>query len=165
MQQAPLVDGVAFDPFSLLQNGLASPEVDIGRGEIAEALVVALVIVVIDEDVDPVFEITRQEVVLEQDAVLERLMPALDLALGLRMKRSAADMAHAVGVDPFGEFAGDVGRPVVAEQFWLVQHPVRRQGFWDRLRPDLREGLAHLVGLTMRRICGEASVAFRLSVV
>jgi hypothetical protein len=30
-------------------------------------------------------------------------------------------MAHAVGVDPFGEFAGDVGRPVVAEQFWLVQ--------------------------------------------
>ena len=35
----------------------------------------------------------------------------------------AADMAHAVGIDPFGEFSCDVRRPVVAEQFWLVQHP------------------------------------------
>jgi hypothetical protein len=42
---------------------------------------------------------------------------------------------------------------------------VRRQGFWDRWRPDLREGLAHLVGLIMRRIFGEASAAFQLSFV
>ncbi len=35
--------------------------------------------------------------------------------------------------------------------------------FWARLRPDLREDLAHLVCLIMRRICGEASVAFRWS--
>ncbi len=42
---------------------------------------------------------------------------------------------------------------------------VRRQGFWDRWLPELREGLAHLVGLIMRRICGEASVAFRWSFV
>ncbi len=38
---------------------------------------------------------------------------------------------------------------------------VRRQGFWDRWRPELREDLAHLVGLIMRRIWGEASIAFR----
>ncbi|MEM6889180.1 MAG: hypothetical protein AAF636_13680 [Pseudomonadota bacterium] len=31
----------------------------------------------------------------------------------------------------------------------------------ERRRPELREGVAHLVGLIMRRICGEASVAFR----
>ncbi|WP_430448937.1 TetR/AcrR family transcriptional regulator [Rhodophyticola sp.] len=40
---------------------------------------------------------------------------------------------------------------------------VRRQGFWDRWLPKLREGLAHLFGLIMRRICCEASVAFRWS--
>jgi hypothetical protein len=42
---------------------------------------------------------------------------------------------------------------------------VRRQGFWDRWLPDLRECLAHLIGLIMRRICGEASAAFRWSFV
>jgi hypothetical protein len=45
--------------------------------------VVAPVIVVIDEATDVRFEVTRQVVVFEQDAVLERLMPTLDLALGL----------------------------------------------------------------------------------
>ena len=40
---------------------------------------------------------------------------------------------------------------------------VRRQSFWVRRRPDLRECLAHPFGLIMRRICGEASVAFRWS--
>jgi hypothetical protein len=34
---------------------------------------------------DLTFEIAGQVIVLEQDAVLERLMPALDLALGLRV--------------------------------------------------------------------------------
>ncbi len=42
---------------------------------------------------------------------------------------------------------------------------VRCQGFWDRWLPELREGLAHLFGLIMRRICGEASAGLRLSVV
>ena len=48
------------------------------------------VIVVIDEARDLGFEIIRQVVVLEQNAVLERLVPALDLALGLRMAQGAA---------------------------------------------------------------------------
>ena len=43
----------------------------------------------IDELFDVGFKIARQVVVFQQDAVLERLMPAFDLALGLRMKRSA----------------------------------------------------------------------------
>ncbi len=42
---------------------------------------------------------------------------------------------------------------------------VRRQSYWASWRPDLREGLAHLVGLIMRRICGEASAGFRWSFV
>ena len=42
-------DGVAFDPFSFHQDGLAAPEVDIGRREVFRALVIAVVVVVIDE--------------------------------------------------------------------------------------------------------------------
>ena len=46
---------------------------------------VTALIVVLDETRDLGFEITGQVIVLEQNAVLERLVPALDLALGLRM--------------------------------------------------------------------------------
>ena len=61
-------------------------------------------------------QIAGQVVVLEQDAVLQRLMPALDLALRLRMVGRAADMAHALVVQPCGEILTDVGRAIVAEQ-------------------------------------------------
>ena len=50
---------------------------------------IALVVVVLDEGVDLGFEIARQEVVFEQDAVLEGLMPPLDFALAF-----ADDMVH-----------------------------------------------------------------------
>ena len=79
MKQAPGFDGLPFDPFSLLQDGLAASEVDIGRSKVLQALVVAPVIVMIDEGVDLQPEITGQVVVLQQDAVLQGLMPALDL--------------------------------------------------------------------------------------
>ncbi len=69
-------------------------EVDVGRGEIVEALVVAAVVVVLDERRDLLLEITRQEVVFEQDAVLQRLVPSLDLALGLGMAGRTARMFH-----------------------------------------------------------------------
>jgi len=45
-----------------------------------------------------------------------------------------------------------------------MRKTVRRQGFWDQWRPELRESLAHLVALIMRRVRGDASVAFRASV-
>ena len=47
----------------------------------------------------------------------------------------------------------------VSVAIWSTRH-VRRQGFWDRWRRDLREGLAHLVGLIMRRMrCWRAAGA------
>ena len=46
---------------------------------------VAPVVVVLNEGRDLRLKVARQEVVFEQDAVLERLVPALDLALGLGM--------------------------------------------------------------------------------
>src|SRR5262252_3713129 len=47
---------------------------------------------------------------------LERLMPALDLALGLRVEGRAADMTHAPIREPIRQVAGDVTRSVVAQQ-------------------------------------------------
>ena len=85
MSQAPAFDCLAFHLLPFEQNGLASSEVDIGGGEVAQALVVALVVVVGDEGVDLGFEGAGQAVVLQQYPVLQRLVPAFDLALGLGM--------------------------------------------------------------------------------
>ncbi len=57
MKQAPVFEGLPFDPFSLFQNGLPTPEIDIGRCEVPQAFMVASVIVVIDEGIDLLVEI------------------------------------------------------------------------------------------------------------
>ena len=101
--QAPFVDGVLFDPFSLLQDLIAAPEVDVGWGQVLQAFVVSFVIVVADELADLSLEITGQEVVFQQDAVLQGLMPTLDLALGLRMIRRTSNVIHTVFVKPFSQ--------------------------------------------------------------
>ena len=77
MKQAPGFDGLSFDPFSLFQNGLAAPEVDIGRGEVLQALVVAPMVVIIDKGIDRLPEITGHVVVFQQDAVLQGLVPTM----------------------------------------------------------------------------------------
>ena len=51
---------------------------------------IAGMVVTRHEGRDLAFEIAGQVVVLKQDVVLERLMPALDLALGLRVVGGAA---------------------------------------------------------------------------
>ena len=66
----------------------------IGGRDVVEALVVAVVVVMIDEFRDAVFEIAGQVVVLQQDAVLEGLMPTLDLALCLGMIWRATDVPY-----------------------------------------------------------------------
>src|SRR6266508_4588915 len=96
MVQASDLDCLSFDPFSFKQDGLTASEVDVGRGEVGDALVVSQVIVVGDEVADLGFEIAGQVVVLKQNAVLQRLMPSLDLALCLGMQRCATDMIHAL---------------------------------------------------------------------
>ena len=96
MKQAALSYSFAFDPFPFQHDDIAAPEVDIGWCEIADALMVAAMVVMINEGRDLLLEITRQEVVFEQDAVLQRLVPSLDLALGLRMAGRPARMFHAL---------------------------------------------------------------------
>lgn len=62
VQQAPLVDGVALDPFFYVQDGVAASEVDVGRREIAETFVLAPVIVVVDKSVELRLQVARQKV-------------------------------------------------------------------------------------------------------
>ena len=71
------------------------------------------VIVVLGEAPDLGFEITGQIIVFEQNAVLERLVPALDLALGLRMARGAANQR--VTLDPPDKSVGR-GRPSLPDE-------------------------------------------------
>jgi hypothetical protein len=66
--QAAVGDGLSFDPFSFCQDGATPPVVDVGRGEIVDALVVSAVVVVGNEGFDLGFEIAGQEVIFQQAA-------------------------------------------------------------------------------------------------
>ena len=114
--QAPMLDGLSFDPFTLFDDGWGPAEVGVGRGHVCQALMIAPVVVVLDEGADLGLEVAGQEVVLEQDAVLHGLVPALDLALGLGMHGSAPDMAHGVTLDIVSQLGGDIAGAIVAEQ-------------------------------------------------
>ena len=57
MVQAAVLDSQFLDPVPAFNDGGIAPEVGIGGGYIGEALVVAAVVVVIDEGADVVFEI------------------------------------------------------------------------------------------------------------
>ena len=83
--QAPMFDGLSLDPFALLDDGWRLAEVGVGGGHVAQRFVVTPVIVVLDEGFDLGLEVAGEEVVFQQDPVLQGLMPALDLALGLRV--------------------------------------------------------------------------------
>ena len=94
--QAPIFDGLSFDPFPLFDDGWCPAEVGVGGRHVAEALVVALVVVVLDEGLDLGLKVTGQEVIFQQDAVFQGLVLAFDLALGLGVTRGAAHVAHLV---------------------------------------------------------------------
>ena len=52
MLQAPMLDGLSLDPFALFDDGWGSAEVGIGGRDVVQALVVALVVVLLDERLD-----------------------------------------------------------------------------------------------------------------
>ena len=52
-----MLDGLPFDPFSLIDDAFGSTEVGIGGRYVVEALVITLVVVVFDERLDLVFKI------------------------------------------------------------------------------------------------------------
>jgi len=121
--QAAVLDGLVFDASPLSQDGFTATEVDVSWGEVADALVVAMVVVVVDEGGNGCFEFALEEVVFQQDAVLQSLVPALDFALGLGMHWRAANMFHAFVFEVFGQILGDVRRAIIAELARFVPNP------------------------------------------
>ncbi len=103
--QASRFERLSFDPFALFQSGFVPSEVDVGGCDVVDALVVTLMVVVIDEGLDLRLKIARQEVVFQQDAVLQGLVPSFDFALGLRMVRCAPRVLHAFVFQPCGQVA------------------------------------------------------------
>ncbi len=63
MQQAAPLDGLPLDAFALEEDRLSPAEVDVGRGEVVQALVHAAVVVVPDEGLDLRLELAGQAVV------------------------------------------------------------------------------------------------------
>lgn len=77
---------------------------------------VSAMIVMLDEGCDLGFEVLLEKVFFEQNAVLQRLVPAFDLALRLRMAGSAMDLLYSVCLQPFSEVGSDVTGAVVGQQ-------------------------------------------------
>ncbi len=59
MVQAAVLDGQFLDLLSPFNDGRVTPEVGVGRRDVIQALVVAVIVVVIDEGADLVFEVAR----------------------------------------------------------------------------------------------------------
>ena len=69
MLQATVCDSGQLEAFAFCEDRLRSAKVDVGRCDVFDALMIAGVIVVLDEGVDLPFEISGQIVVVEQNAV------------------------------------------------------------------------------------------------
>lgn len=69
---------------------------------------ISQMIVVADDVSDFLLKVTWQIIIFEQDAVLQGLMPWLNLALGLRMHGRTAHMFHAFASKPASQLSRDV---------------------------------------------------------
>src|SRR3954447_25298358 len=132
MQQAAVLDGLSLDALAFPQDGLTAAGVDVGGCEITKALVSAPAVVGIDEGFDPRRGLAGQIGVLERGEedqqtvrgtgcptnVLRGLVPALDLALGLRMTGCTMDMLDLLAGEPVGQVTGNGAWPVVGQQPW-----------------------------------------------
>ena len=90
------------DVVSFGEHLLGSAKVNISRGEIVQGLVVTLVVVMLDERGNGLFELPGEIVVLQANNVFERAMPALNLALGHGMVGLSARVLHPLAFEPIG---------------------------------------------------------------
>jgi hypothetical protein len=95
---------------------MASACVNVCRCQVFPALMVALMVVVPDEGRDVCCAIAGQDVIFQQDAVFERLVPTFYFALSLWMIRRAARMRHALAFQIVGQISRDIARTVVRQQ-------------------------------------------------
>ena len=81
-----MLDGSALDALTLQQDGLPPAEIDIRRGQVVQALVIPLVLILLDKILNFGLQRARQVVIRQRDAVLHGLVPAFDLSLRLGMR-------------------------------------------------------------------------------
>ena len=122
MLQAPVLNSLAFDPSTLQLDGLTASEIDIGRREIAQDIVIAVLVVMLNEGLDMVFQIPGQIVALQKNAVLQRLMPAFNLALCHGVVGRAADMLEVAVAEPGCQITGDVAGTIVRQEPWSADY-------------------------------------------
>ena len=67
----------------------------------------------LDERLDLRFQVCREEVVVQQNAVLQCLVPSLNLALSLRMIRCPPDVAHFLVAQSLSQLTRDVAGAVI----------------------------------------------------
>ena len=108
MLQAAVPDCLLLDPFSSQEDFLSPSEVDVSRSEIAQTLVVPVVIVMLNEVANLGFQVFPEEVVFQQNPVLQGLMPTLDFSLCLRVAWSAMDLLHSLVIQPFAQIFGNI---------------------------------------------------------
>ena len=89
----PPFERFAFDFLPCREDVMVAAEVDIGRCDVLERLVVAVVVVVIHKAGDLFFQLLGVIVMLQRHQVFHGPVIALDLALGHRVIRGAPDMA------------------------------------------------------------------------
>ena len=77
MLQAALLDCPFLDLFPFPDDGFVAPKIDVGRCDVVQALMVAFVVVVIDEGPDLAFKIAGQIVVFQQNPVFHGLMESV----------------------------------------------------------------------------------------
>ncbi len=82
MLQPTFSDCLFLDLLSHLQNSRTAAVIDVGGRQVGQALVVAMIVIVVDEGADLPFQIAGQEVVFQEHPVFCGLVPALDLPLG-----------------------------------------------------------------------------------
>ena len=120
MLQAAILDCLFLDLFPFSENVFVTSEVDVCWSNVVQALVIAVIVVVIDKDTDLLLQIAWQVIVFQKNAVLHGLVPAFDFALSLRMEWSAANVFHFLFSQPVSQITGDLARTVIAKQAWLV---------------------------------------------
>ena len=125
MVQAAVLDGLLFDASPFSQDGFAAAEVDVGRCEVADALVVATMIVVFDEGGDGSLEVGVAT--LERDARQPRW----------RLAHPAAD--HLELISRVDHFSVDVVDSIAAER-QIDLSPVIDQQLTFHLAPFVFEG-------------------------
>ncbi len=111
-----------FDFLFAPEDSFGPTEVDIGGCQIEDALVVSVVVVMIDEFADGLFERSGYIVVFQQDTVLQGLVPSFDLALCLRVVRGTANVIHALIFKSSRQITRDLTAFIVAEQPRLVNN-------------------------------------------